>query len=73
MNDKVKRNSNIELLRVLAIIGIIFHHYVQYGVMKASQDISLIENLWLRFINGGGGEDWCRFICFNIRISSGIK
>ncbi|MBR6950001.1 MAG: acyltransferase family protein [Bacilli bacterium] len=47
------RNSNIELLRILAIIMIIFHHFSFHGGYSINS-LSFFSTVWLQFIGSCG-------------------
>lgn len=48
------RNSNIELLRILAMIGIIAHHLGYWGGFEYATDSLSLNQLWVQFIQIGG-------------------
>lgn len=41
---KTKRNSNIELLRIIAMLMIVFSHYASHGSLYQSTDITFVFN-----------------------------
>lgn len=60
---KSRRNSNIELLRIVSTLMIIAHHYVYYGIQQnyqndianiAYQSGSIINRFWASFLLPGG-------------------
>ena len=55
MNNNItkERNSSIELLRILSMILIVFHHYAVHGGFNwGTQDIT-IPHFWYNIIIGG--------------------
>lgn len=53
-NINNKRQSNIELLRILAMILIIAHHFALFGAFGFSETAVSINKLWIQFIQIGG-------------------
>lgn len=51
---KINRQSNIELLRIIAMIFIIAHHFAVHGGFNFSTDIITVNSLWIQFIKIGG-------------------
>lgn len=51
---KINRQSNIELLRVIAMIFIIAHHFSVHGGFNFSADVTTVNSLWIQFIKIGG-------------------
>ena len=49
-----ERNSSFELLRIIAMIMIIFHHLEVYGGFKFDPSNVTIPRLWCDFIVKGG-------------------
>lgn len=52
-NAKFDRQSNIELLRIIAMIMIVAHHFAVHGGFEFSSSITL-NRVWIRFIQMGG-------------------
>lgn len=48
------RQSNFELLRIIAMIMIIAHHFSLFGGFEFSNDTVNINRLWIQFIQIGG-------------------
>ena len=48
------RNSNFELLRIMAMVMIVAHHFSIYGNFKFSADYITINRVWIQFIQIGG-------------------
>lgn len=48
------RHSNIELLRIIAMIMILAHHFSIHGGFELSADVISVNRLWLQFIQIGG-------------------
>lgn len=48
------RQSNIELLRIIAMIIIVAHHFAYHGGFNFSGDAVTVNRLWVRFIEIGG-------------------
>lgn len=48
------RQSNIELLRIVAMLMIIAHHFVVHGGFEFSTDTITANRLWVQFIQMGG-------------------
>ncbi len=48
------RQSNIELLRIVAMIIIIAHHFAVHGDFEFSNNAITINRLWIQFIEMGG-------------------
>ena len=49
-----QRQSNIELLRIIAMLMIIAHHFSVHGGFQYSTDDLTINYLWINFIAIGG-------------------
>ena len=47
------RNSAVELLRIVAMIIIIFHHFAVHGVFTWNNELT-IPHFWYNFISSGG-------------------
>lgn len=45
IHNKAKRNSNIEFLRIIAMLMIVFSHYVSHGSLYQSTEISLFNKI----------------------------
>lgn len=50
----VQRNSSMELLRILSIIMIIFHHFSCHGTFDWMEGEATAQHLWYSFISIGG-------------------
>ena len=48
------RNSNLELLRILAMIGIVAHHLGYWGGFEFDTNSLSLNRLWVQFIQIGG-------------------
>lgn len=53
-DERMIRQSNIELLRIIAIIIIIAHHFAVHSGFDFSADTVSLNRLWIRFIRIGG-------------------
>lgn len=53
-NINNKRQSNIELLRIIAMILIVAHHFALFGAFGFSETTVSINKLWIQFIQIGG-------------------
>ena len=49
-----KRQTNIELLRIVAMLMIVAHHFFCHGGFEFSNETITINRLWLQLINIGG-------------------
>ena len=45
-----ERQSNIELLRIIAILIIIGHHFAIHGKLYEYTDISFVNRIWMQFL-----------------------
>lgn len=62
MNEKMirthekeyERNSSLELLRILAMIMIVFHHFAVHGGFVYDYSVLTIPRFWVNFISMGG-------------------
>ena len=54
LKQRKTRNSSIELLRIIAMIMIIFHHFAIHGEFNWSASFVSIPRLWYNFIFMGG-------------------
>ena len=52
--EKKVRNSSIELLRIIAMVMIIFHHFAVHGGYTWDTTTNLIPRMWINFISMGG-------------------
>lgn len=53
--DRIQnRNSSIELLRIISMILIVFHHFAFHGGFKWQTNSVTISHFWYNFIYGGG-------------------
>lgn len=50
----IQRKSNFELLRIVAMLMIIAHHFSVHGDFKFQTDVITINRLWIQFIWIGG-------------------
>lgn len=51
---QIPRQSNIELLRIFAMVIIVAHHFSIYGGFEFPKDTITVNQLWLQFIQIGG-------------------
>ncbi len=51
---KVKRNSAIELLRIIAMVMIVAHHFAIHGGFEFDTNVITLPRLWWGFIGIGG-------------------
>lgn len=51
---RIPRQSNIELLRIIAMLLIVAHHFSLYSGFDFSNDAVTINKLWIQFIKIGG-------------------
>ncbi|WP_189244288.1 acyltransferase family protein [Streptococcus macedonicus] len=49
-----KRNSNIELLRIISMLLIVSHHFSVHGSFESLDSITMFNKVWLQFIQLGG-------------------
>lgn len=54
MGKMIPRQSNFELLRIIAMIGVIAHHFAYHGGFDFSMENISINRLWIQFILMGG-------------------
>lgn len=54
MKNVKKRESNIELLRIIAMIMIVFHHFAVHGDFNFSNTALEINHFWYSFLYIGG-------------------
>ena len=54
VNQSKTRDSNIEILRIVATIFIIAHHFAIHSGFEFSNDSITINRLWIQFIEIGG-------------------
>ena len=52
--EKTERQSNVELLRILAMLIIIGHHYVLHGGMADCTGAPFYNRIWIQFLLLGG-------------------
>ncbi len=53
--DRIQnRNSSIDLLRIISMILIVFHHFAFHGGFKWQTNSVTISHFWYNFIYGGG-------------------
>ncbi len=52
--DRFFRQSNIELLRIIAMLIIIAHHFAGHSEFEFSTNIISVNRLWIQFIHIGG-------------------
>ncbi|KAA9302211.1 acyltransferase family protein [Aerococcus sanguinicola] len=53
-HSPIKRQTNIELLRIISIIMIIFHHFAVHGGFNWEATAITIPHFWYNFIVIGG-------------------
>lgn len=53
MNKKLARNTNFEILRIIAMVMIVAHHFAVHSGLDISQ-MSYTNNLWISFLRNGG-------------------
>lgn len=51
-----RRNSSIELLRILSMLMIIFHHFAVHGNFSWDNATLSVPRFWYDFIIMGGGR-----------------
>ncbi len=49
-----QRQSSIELLRIIAMILIVAHHFEIHGGFAYPQDAVSVNRIWMQFISSGG-------------------
>ena len=49
-----ERQSNFELLRIIAMIAIAANHFVSHGVLESANNIPAVNLIWLMFLKTGG-------------------
>ena len=54
MNERKSRQSNFELLRIIAIIMIIAHHFAYHSEMQFDTSVIGVNRLWSQFLMYGG-------------------
>jgi len=54
LGQQVKRQSNIELLRIFAMLFIIAHHIAVHSNFEYASNILVVNDLWVDFIQMGG-------------------
>ena len=54
MNSIKKRNSSLELLRIICMVAIIFHHYAIHTIFNFNTNIITLNELFIKFIASGG-------------------
>ena len=52
--EKQSRNSNVELLRIIAMVMIVCHHYAYYGGFKYNVEILSFNRAWYQLLLMGG-------------------
>lgn len=53
-SNSTQRQSNIELLRIIAMILIVAHHFSVHGGFKFSNEVITANLLWIQFLKLGG-------------------
>ena len=53
MNKNLARNTNFEILRIIAMVMIVAHHFAVHTGLDISQ-MSYTNNLWISFLRNGG-------------------
>lgn len=53
-NEEVPRQSNIELLRIIAMLMIVAHHFAVHGNFNFSTETVSVNRLWIQFFHYGG-------------------
>lgn len=54
INAPDERKSNIELLRIIAMVMIAAHHFVEHGGFAYAADAVTLNRLWTQFLSVGG-------------------
>ena len=54
--ERQERFSNIELLRIIAMIMIVASHFSEHGNFNCPMNTITINRLWIQFL--GGGVNW---------------
>ncbi len=54
INQKAARNSSIEILRIICMFMIVFHHFARHGEFQFADYEITIPKLWYNFIIMGG-------------------
>ena len=54
MEKEKVRKSNFELLRIIAMIMIVFHHFAIFSESKFDINLITLNRLWNQFIRMGG-------------------
>jgi surface polysaccharide O-acyltransferase-like enzyme len=54
IEEKTQRSSNFELLRIVAMIMIVAHHFSVHGGFDFALDSVTVPRLWIQFIQMGG-------------------
>ena len=49
-----KRNTNIEILRIISMVMIVFHHFAVHGDFSFENNMISIPRLWIDLISMGG-------------------
>ena len=52
--EKKARQSNVELLRILAMLIIIGHHFALHGGLSGCTDVPFYNRIWIQFLLLGG-------------------
>lgn len=55
----INRNTSIELLRIISMIMIMFHHFAYHGNFEWNFNEVTLPHLWYDFILMV--ESWCRY------------
>ncbi|MCM1262516.1 MAG: acyltransferase [Butyrivibrio sp.] len=53
-NKTISRQSNIELLRIIAMFMVVAHHFVIHGGFDFSTETVSANRLWVQFLQSGG-------------------
>lgn len=53
-NKSKSRESNIELLRIVAMLLIVAHHFAMHSGFNFNEEIITVNRLWIQFIEIGG-------------------
>lgn len=65
----INRNTSIELLRIISMIMIMFHHFAYHGNFEWNFNEVTLPHLWYDFILMGG-KSWCRYFRIDFWIFS---
>ena len=70
--NKLTRNSNLEILRIICMILIVAHHYVVHGGFIFGYDVT-VNRIFLEFLSFGGKLGVNCYVLITGYFLSGIK